>query len=186
MKLKQKNFFTKKKIIITVLALALVGGGVYAYSKTHSSPSSSSDSTSKTQTDKSQNKEVNKAPATSDQVQAGNDAKLNTVTQNDAQSTPTPASFTATITAASQYNGTVSIRTLISGVVSQSGTCNLTITNGSQKITNSAATQALADSTTCQGFNVPVSQLGSGTWNITITATINGQSASASKTLAVQ
>lgn len=183
MKLQHKKLTRKRIIITSIIAALVLGGSAYAYyAVRHNPTNTTANPSSKTSTPA--NQKVDKSPATSDQVQAGNDAKLNTVQQQQ-DTTPTPASFTVTITAANQTNSTIAIRALISGAVSQSGTCSIKITNGSASTSATAPTQALADSSTCQGFNFSSSQLGAGTWDITLTVTIDGQSQTATKSMSV-
>jgi len=73
------------------------------------------------------------------------------------------------ITAANQNDSSVAIRTLIKTITSQ-GVCKLTIeaTDSGKTYRSSADVQALPSSTTCKGFSVLTSELGSGEWNITV------------------
>lgn len=55
----------------------------------------------------------------------------------------------------------------IDGVLS-TGTCTLTLKNNSVTIEKTASVTTYASSSTCQGFSVPVSELPSGTWSISL------------------
>lgn len=71
------------------------------------------------------------------------------------------------ITSTEQQNGQLQIRTLIHSV--ESGDCKLTLTSNSGTIiTKSAATQSMAATSTCKGFDVPLSELANGEWQIAI------------------
>lgn len=79
------------------------------------------------------------------------------------------ATASLTITAVNQNDGLLQIRTLI-GALTNEGTCTLTLTrSGKTIITRSADVQATTNSTTCKGFDIPVSELSSGEWQATVT-----------------
>jgi hypothetical protein len=182
MKLKQKNFFTKKKIITTVLALVLIsGGGAYAFFATH--PSIETQDSKSQSADKKDKTETNTQPATTQQIQAGENQKQDILNKDQASPT-TPSSLTVTITAANQNGNVVNIRSLIN-TVSNSGNCTLTITNGTSTTTLSSDLQALADSSTCKGFDVPASSLPKGTWHIVVDATVGTSHGFAQKDIVV-
>ncbi len=70
-----------------------------------------------------------------------------------------------------QPGETIYVRALIQAVTS-TATCKLDMYGPDGKTyTATAPTQALAGSSTCQGFNVPMSSLVAGLWKITITVT---------------
>lgn len=80
-----------------------------------------------------------------------------------------------TITSVQDNSGSLRIRTAIQEVTS-SGECTLNVKNSSNNKTYSetVGVQALASNSTCKGFNVPISELSSGTWEITVTYMLNG------------
>ena len=119
---------------------------------------------------------------TEDQVSAGVAAKEKvakdaTTPSTEPSSTPTiPVSFTSV-----QPGETVYIRTLI-GAVTSGATCSLTMSGpNSKSYTASTGVQALSSSSTCQGFNVPMSNLAPGNWTITVIVT-DGASTGAATT----
>ena len=67
------------------------------------------------------------------------------------------------------------IRTTINQSLS-SGTCNLSISNGSKTVTRSGQITPNPSSSTCEGFDIPTSELGSGNWTITIKVTSGDRS----------
>jgi flagellar basal body-associated protein FliL len=138
---------------------------------------------------------TNLSPATSEEQKAGDQAKEATV-NNDTGSnssknseSPSPSASPSTvamrITASSQNGNVYQIRSLIESVVSK-GTCTLTLTQANKTITKTAATQALAQTSTCQGFDIPVSELAIGTWDVKINLSGSGFSGSTTGTINVQ
>lgn len=120
-------------------------------------------------------------PATQEEIDTGNSIK-----ENNLEDTDKPAGDTTTlpeptdpgngekpsvdmeVTATSIDGGYLRVRTLIQ-TVTNSGMCELILEKpGATPYTLSADVQALANSTTCQGFDIPVSSLSTGTWNMTI------------------
>lgn len=71
------------------------------------------------------------------------------------------------ITAANQNESVYQIRTLIGNITSEGG-CTLTLTKGSQVVTKTSGVQSLPSGSTCQGFNIPLSELSPGTWQLSI------------------
>lgn len=115
---------------------------------------------------------------TDEQIKAGNDVKKanldNSASTTDTPSTPVSQpgsnkqSVEVIITAANQNSGILQVRTQISRVVN-TGQCTLTLTQSSKTVTKTADVQALASTSTCKGFDIPVSELSAGSWNITLT-----------------
>lgn len=128
--------------------------------------------------------QVNLQPATKEEINLGNQQKGNTVNPQVNDSPVDSGRIDVDFTALNQNATTVQIRSLIIQTVS--GVCNLTITNGSKSKTYSASTQVFANSTTCAGFDIPVSDLGNGKWAVSliITATDN-KTGTASTTIQV-
>lgn len=89
------------------------------------------------------------------------------------------------ITAAYINGDTFQVRTLIP-TITTSGTCTLTMSApGQETYTATAGVQALSSSSTCQGFDVPMSSLGSGTWKISVTYTGTASSSTATKEVVI-
>ena len=122
-----------------------------------------------------------------EQIKDGNEAKERTIAEsenNDSQQKPTtvntdaPSSQPADsnelavkITNATVEGRTLYIRTEIGGLYS-TGSCTLVLQNGDRTVQKTSGIQAYAKISSCQGFNIPVSELGDGTWKITLTATV--------------
>lgn len=56
-----------------------------------------------------------------------------------------------------------------------SGTCDLTMTSGDRTVTGSAPIIASASTSTCEGFDIPLSELPSGDWHVTIKLSSDGK-----------
>jgi len=183
MKALSKKSRSKKKLIILVVALLVViAGSVFAYAKL-ANPAKDQDS-SATGQNNSETTKTNNNPATPQQQNAGSNQKQDIVDKDQNQSTTPPDSLTVTITAANQNGSVVNIRSLVN-TVSSDGTCTLTVTNGSSKTTKTSGLQALAGSSTCQGFDLPVSSLPKGTWHIVLSVTAGNAKGSAQKDIVV-
>lgn len=139
---------------------------------------------------------INYDKPTEEQKKAGEDIKSESVNQEkpseSTDQTPAPipqpngkSKVDLTITAANQNGSLLQIRTLIA-YVSSSGTCTLTLTKGTQTITKTTAIQALASTSTCQGFDIAVSELSPGTWNASVNFENTDVTASATKGVSVQ
>lgn len=69
-------------------------------------------------------------------------------------------------------NDQVIITTKLAGY--SDGTCSLTASNGSKTTTQTADVIYAPNFSTCAGFSVPISTLGSGTWTITLNIASGG------------
>ncbi|HRF28121.1 MAG TPA: hypothetical protein PL051_00560 [Candidatus Saccharibacteria bacterium] len=159
---------SKRNIILIVLgAVLLIALGIAAY--LYFTPK-----TATTEPDT-----TNYAPPTSEETKQGQDIKKQIVeedlSKNEQADTP-KKTFSQQITTAEKTDGTLYVRNEIAGVY-QSGTCTLTLVNGSKTVKKTAGVQALAKTSTCKGFNIPVSELSSGTWDLILSVTINDMTA---------
>lgn len=139
-------------------------------------------------------------PPTEDQIKSGATIKQQSLDQatnpkgssgSDTPPSPVPGNngksvVGVTITAANQNNGTVQIRALIAAV-DTGGTCTLTLSQaGHQTVTKTAGTQNLSSTSTCQGFDIPVSELSTGTWSIAIAYSSSTLTGNASGSITVK
>lgn len=143
------------------------------------------------------NKSINYGPATEDEKKAGEDVKNSNAGEqnkptNPDQSPPTTPNNDGTnnvgvkITAANQDGMTFYVRALIQTVTS-SGTCTLTMAGPSNKAYSAtAAVQALPSTTTCAGFNIPVSSLAPGNWTVTVNFENSNLKGSVSQEVSIQ
>lgn len=128
-------------------------------------------------------------PMTPGQLEPGNSQRTddNKAPVNSTPSTEANASSGAslTITAANQNGSRLQIRTLIDQIWSQ-GECRLTLTKDGASVSRSAAVQALPDGATCAGFDIPVSELAPGDWQLSVTAIDNEKNITATQTITIQ
>ncbi len=159
----QKN---KKIYIILGIALFIICGSVFGivlWRRSQQPESQITDSSEK----------IDYGPPTDEQKQSGEDIKTS-VSQSAAS-----ADFGVIISAANVNGDIIQIRGMISGLVSNDGTCDLTLSQAGVSVQKTAPTYALPVSSTCQGFDINRSELSTGTWDINLTVTVNGQAASA-------
>jgi hypothetical protein len=114
---------------------------------------------------------INYGPATPEQQKAGTELKSGS-TDKPVEPTSIPGSdkknVQVSITSLNQNESALQIRSLISAVEG-TGVCTLTLTsNGKPTVTKTSNSQALASTSTCQGFDIPVSELPAGTWHVVI------------------
>ncbi len=168
MKIKKTNRISRQiTVFCLIIVLALVAGSllyVYAFKGNLFGWEVTKNS--------ADNSSINYSTATKEEQQAGAQAKAGS--NNDTPPTPktvtgsTKKNVQIAITAANLNGSTLQVRTLISAVA-DAGTCTLELTReGHQTITETAGSQALASTSTCQGFNIPVSGLAVGTWHILV------------------
>ncbi|MEO8911700.1 MAG: hypothetical protein ABI303_01850 [Candidatus Saccharimonas sp.] len=162
-----------KKLLLSLIAVLAVGVLVWLYSAYHFQnwpflPPTNTATPTNT---------INNEPPKPDQVKAGNVIKEKIADQAKSGSQDTnlpPGSSTQSptvdisITNTDTSNGALVIHTLIQKVTS-TGSCTLTMSgpNGGS-YTATAEVQAMPSSSTCKGFNVPLSGLAHGKWQIKI------------------
>jgi hypothetical protein len=126
-------------------------------------------------------KPENQASQEQDQRNAGQQIKESSldsqkdktgISGSDQPPTPAPSpnggksTIEINITAANQNDSLLQIRSLILAVDS-GGICSLSLTrSGFSPITKTAPAQALSSSSTCQGFDIPLSELAPGEWSV--------------------
>ena len=169
MKINKKSN-NKKIAIVTVVTLALLiiaGGAYYLITHRDKTEVGSSQESSEEYTRK-----IDLNEPTDEQIKAAETTKEESL---DNPTNPDASTITVTLTASNvdTANSVLQIRTLISSVVSQ-GTCKLTLTKGSAIVTRTAAVQAGPSNATCQGFDIPLSELANGTWAIKVSVLASG------------
>jgi len=174
---KAKNGFKAKPVLIVALVLVTVGLAA-AYLRHHNQkPSVSSGPTA------AEIKQTSDINAKKKEDSITNNADTGTKEPGTAPTTTAPTTTTVGITSKQETNGSVTITTKLEGV--SAGNCTLSITNGSKTETRSAAVIFQPQFSTCAGFSVPTTNLGTGIWNITVTVVQNGISSSNTSTLEV-
>ena len=137
------------------------------------------------------NTSVDYGPATSEQQKAGSATKSGS-TDIPPKPTTIPGSTLKNvellITSANQdqSGSPLHVGTQISAVV-DTGTCSLTLTKaGETTVTKTAGAQALASTSTCQGFDIPSSELSVGTWQILLGYSSSTLTGSATKDVVIK
>ena len=153
-------------ITIVVLLLALAGYTLWRLIPQTSSQNSAVDQQKQAQTLGSTIKQQSIQNAESSSTKQTNGSQQT----NDTQST-------ISITGTNQSPTTFSVRTVIDKVIG-SGTCTITLTHQTTKVTHMVDIQPLATTSTCKGFDIPLSQLSVGTWETSITFSGGGFSGS--------
>lgn len=177
MKITKKINNRKKTLLISAatLLILIISASIYvfAYGGDLFDAKNGIDSSNKTDAslENSNTPEIT-APSTSDQIDAGSAIKKDSVenSKNTNPTEPTQTGKTAITVTATQNKDTVKINTIIE-TITNTGTCTLEMTQGSTTIKRQAEIQALSSYSTCKGFDIPISQLNSGLWSISVSFT---------------
>lgn len=189
MEIKKRGLSKRLKILVALLVLLLICAGVYfVYAYTlHGNNAPKQRSVNST----------NYGPATEEQKKAGATTKQNSdsgkqLGGSEQPPAPTPIpgssqrSVSMTITTANQNGSTFQARVLI-GAVINSGICTATFSKtGQTTVIKTAGVQPFANSSTCQGFDIPVSELSSGIWNLTISYSGSDYTGTVSKNITIE
>lgn len=184
-----KNMYIEKKskrnkiiLVVSILTIVILGAGI-AYATLQNRSNTASNHTSEKVTGKQDTPSVSE----DQEKEAGNQTKTDTVNPSTSPSPSTQPqnSVTIEITASNQNGSVYQLRTLINDVIS-GGSCNLTLTKGSAVVTKTAPIQSLAQSSTCQGFDIPVSELSKGTWNVKINLSDSNVNGSVTSTIEIK
>lgn len=174
----------KKAIVITIISLVAVlavGAGAYAlFSPFDNSASDKSPekSTSASKKDTSINSDDSaKKPGSTDKNPTApeREAEKNIQPSYEGNSTNSSESLTGVINYSGVADGKLIIRTTINQAIS-SGSCRLALTSGAKSVSRESGIVPNPSSASCEGFDVPTSELGSGNWSITITITDGSRS----------
>lgn len=165
MKINTNNKRVKKYVIIAAILLAVIFGYIAVAYTIKSYPfNNRDDQTLEDSTSKKVN-EVNYDKPSSDQEQAGIQAKKEAEERelDPGISTPEGATHLA-ITSHNQQNGLLELRTTIS-TTDESGRCILTFKkSGSTTITQEVGVQNMGSYSVCKGFDINTTGLAKGEW----------------------
>lgn len=177
---KSRRFFSPTRIILLGLLVVLVVVlGVLLFLHV-TSKNSNTNGNQLTQADRNNKSAVidNGGVPTSPSGNNGGSDKNKSSAPYSPPSNPSAISITP-----STSGNQVIIETKLTGY--SDGTCALNITNGSQHLSQNAQVIYAPTFSSCAGFSIPISQLGNGTWNITLTVTSGGIATSKSVTYGV-
>lgn len=195
------NISTKKRskkaliIVATVLTLSIVGAAAaYVYAFDGNLLGWTAPDTNKRENGVDYGKPTREQQAgekdiTDRNLESSNNGQNPNGVGSDRPSSPQPqkdskSTVNVSITAANQNESMYQIRTLI-GLITSEGNCTLTLTNGSQKIIKSAKVQSLPSGSTCQGFDIPLTELTKGTWQLTVEFENNSVEGSSERAISV-
>lgn len=161
----------KKKILLATSVIAIIAGFlayflyIYPSLKQHDESTSTATDEQITEGERIQEKSSDKktAPIGSDDNPGISPVNPHQESTQEDQKT-TIASY---ITAKNQTDSQVQIRININGLITD-GTCSLTLQKDDSIVTDKVGTAVFANSSTCEGFNVPLQNLSSGRWNIRV------------------
>lgn len=118
------------------------------------------------------------SPPSQQEIDAGKEQKNATVEGGNNSST-----LAANFSALNKTSSSIQVRILIEGVTT--GTCTLIMQRNDTKVERVASIQPLASSSTCQGFDIPLTDLAPGSWNLTVTIKADTKSKTLTRTVDV-
>ena len=171
---KQKTKVVKVLILIIIFIAVGTGAMLFTIARNHNSANSS-------ETSEQVQKDVNLAPPTQDQKENSSDVKKTSI-ENANQDTP--KSLNVSINSYAKTTAITHVGVDIERIIS-TGKCAINIVNGNTSKEYRADIQALAQYSTCKGFDIPNSDIGSGTWSIQATITSGSLTGSATSSIKV-
>lgn len=156
----QRLKLTNRRAIAVILVVSLLSIGVLVWARKDNPTPNSTDNT----TAAAENGEyINYGPPTEEEKQQAEDRKNEIVAQNENQNNypQTPSGkkqVTPVITGADNSN----VRSYISGIVEDGGSCTATFTKGSEVVTRTSAGLADVSTTVC----APSTNLSPGSWKV--------------------
>lgn len=163
-KITEKN--NKKAIFVSIIILiaiiSVVSGGIFwkQSQKPDQKPKEKKDSYTVEE-------KIDYKPPTEKQIEAGEDKKE--AVHEEVKNSPN-----LTITAAGINQNVLQVRVVINDIISNNGTCNLTLTNSTGEIIESeVSTSALPNASTCAGFDIDATNITSGKWTVDVSVSID-------------
>jgi len=184
MKILRQKSKVKTIVIITVLVILLAGAAAATAFYFKLGPFAETQQDIQTKKENQTGSDIKK--------QSVDNSSKDSQTGSDPSPAPKPvpgtnkSSINAEITSANQDTSRLRIRILIQTVTSD-GSCTLTMQGPDGKTYSATAgVQALPSTSTCKGFDIPLSQLSSGSWTIKLTFSNTNLTASATKAITIQ
>lgn len=146
--IKQTKRFNRRPIIVAlvVVVLLVAAAAAFAYKRHIDSNPTSYD----------KKPHIDYSPAT-DEEKADSEQHKEDSTKKEDTPTPTPSgltSVTPVIVDASQYDNQIEVRAYTSGIFEDGGTCTITFTHGTLKVTKQVAASKDATTTRCTNLDV--------------------------------
>lgn len=151
-------------VIIIILGIAIASLGVAKLITIITRPTSTEDEVTSSVTDTTEQQSSNESNSAT--IPLEDDGKPNII-QNEGDDPNTLDILTGTITAARVSGEQFIIRVNLDQYLS-SGACSLTMTNGKKTYSATANILSSVSTSTCEGFDVPMDKISSGTWSISI------------------
>jgi len=165
---KQTKRTSRVIIIIVATLLLLAGCAAYAYATNIFGWNPDSSNSTPTTPD------IDYEAPTPEQVKDGNATKDNNAESNPETQVPSGDSSTkknvsVLITVSQQTSSTYQIRTILE-TVTNTGTCMLVLkSSAGTTVSKTTGVQAQSSSSTCEGFDIPLSELSRGVWSYSLT-----------------
>ena len=173
-----KSKSSKKQIILSLIAVALIAGcGIAYYIYNQNRDEVNRDNTSGVK--ESQVKDNEGPSVSSDTDDPGSTTNPDKITSPGTKPSTDASIEAPTITRIEQTGANVRISTIFNS--NTSGSCNLTLEKGGARITHTADIIVGPSYYTCNGFLVPTSELSPGTWSVLITHTYSGKTSTPTK-----
>jgi len=182
MQIRLKNKKSKKVKIITLAIVIILLGGAYAAFASYQNIWPFSSTTP-----------VNLDSPSTDEIKTGEQIKSDSVESDDEVKEnpsndvdPTATNATIMFTSTTQDSTAYRIRVLIDSVLG-SGTCTLSLSKSRSATYNSTVEiQSGPSSSTCKGFDIPLTEVSAGDWTATITVTSGVTTGTATKGISIQ
>lgn len=154
----------QKLLLITTLVVLLVVAGALLWRRQNSQ----NDTVSQTSSNG-----INLSPATEQEKQDSNAIKEQTYEEEKKSETDNQSgdkkSVTPVVVDAGQYDNAIEVRSYISGVVEDGGSCTFSFTQGQGKVTKTVTGFADATTTKCPNTSIPRSDFpSSGSWSLVV------------------
>ncbi len=176
MRVVKKKNYKKRAIIIAASLLLLTGGAAAAYALVNNQSKDTETKSSSSSKNLSE-KEKSKATEKDSSTETGpGDLPAITETEKDSpisyegDNPNMSSSLTGVINYKAVVGDALSLRVTIDQSVS-SGLCTLTLSSNDRVVTKTAPVAQNPSSATCEGFSIPLSELGSGRWDISLAIT---------------
>jgi hypothetical protein len=175
---KKRWLIIASTVLIIVVALGV--GAVYALQNSHKPQTTTGTERSGTSVN---DREVDLSAPSEQEIKAGEDTKAQTV---NSDTTANSSTQPGTLDVTAFYTGTyIQVRSTINASI-QEGSCSLTLTKGDQTITkDNVGIQSLSGYSACKGWDIPASELSSGSWNIKVTVQYQSKTTTGSASVTI-
>ena len=166
---------TKTKIILSsVIAVALLAGGVYAYSLRQDNQTDEATTSEESSPNDGKSSATGKESVDKFKESLADDSKNQPSNENDQAETIKPL-----ITSYGQYEGNVEVVARVPGVFENSGKCTLTLRKGGKSVSETKNASPNVSEMSCGVIKISKSKLSSGSWSAVVSyksTTVSGSS----------